>query len=196
MLRVLVILLALAAHPLLAHALGLSSQAPAPTIRAEYVSSYCDGNRPIAVINLHINGDDVGLPGILYVAMHDPAEQQASYAVAGSNDWYEYGGEAMYPPYAVVTAGLQDVSLRLAAGPVDWKLYVGYGALTPRAEAIVQAGQSVVAKARAMGRAVTGIDPNHHRRALVQEDMKRNAKFINVLTWGPANMSVCDANVN
>lgn len=182
----------LAAVSLPCHALGADALTQPSSIQAEYVSSYCEGSRPSVVVNLHINATDLGRPGILFVGMLDPDEHRVSYAVAGSNNWYEYSGEALYPPYAVVTGGLQDVALRLAAGPAAWKLYLGYGALTERSESMVQAAMDVVAKARERGRAnVPTVDPNHYRRALVQQDMERNGKFIHVLTWGPDNLAVC-----
>lgn len=163
----------------------------AAPVSVQFVKAFCDGLQPYVQIVLHISPSDAGLPGLLYVASSDPSQTQANYLVAGDPQWYVFQGEAMYVPYAIVRTGLQDTTLTLPAGVPGWQLWVGYGALTPQGEAQAQAGVTAVAKARAAGRNPPPIDADYIRRALIQEDMKHNGKYIPALAWDSNTVMNC-----
>ena len=185
---------ALAALPFQALAGALASQAATPTIRAELAQSYCAGQQAFVVVNLHVNAGDVGIPGMVYVATSDPSEQQANYTVMGSPAWYAYQGEAMYVPYAVVSGGMQDASLTIPVGEIGWKLWVGYGVLTAKAANALTSSAAAQANAAALGKTIPAVDPDHMRRAFIQEDMRQNGKYIAVLDWSRANVPDCNPN--
>lgn len=172
---------------------SLASQAATPTIRAELARSYCNGLQPYVVVNLHVNLADIGVPGIVYVATSDPNEQQANYTVLGSPSWYAFQGEAMYVPYAVV-GGMQDAALTIPAGELGWKLWVGYGVLTPKAANALTSSAAAQANAAALGKTIPAVDPDHMRRAFIQEDMRQNGKYLAVLDWSRANVPDCNPN--
>lgn len=182
------------ATPLQAEAGPLAALAAVPTIQAELARSYCAGTQAFDVVNIHVNPADVGLPGLVYVATSDPAEQQANYTMLGSPSWYAYQGEAMFVPYAVVSGGLQDAALTIPAGAFGWKLWVGYGALTAKAANALIASATAQANAAAIGRTLPAVDPDHMRRAFIQEDMRQNGKYIAVLDWSRANVPDCNPN--
>lgn len=184
----------LAAIPLQVLAGVLASQAAVPTISAELAQSYCAGQQPFVVVNLHVNAADVGMPGMVYVATSDPTEQQANYTVMGSTGWYAFQGEAMYVPYAVVSGGLHDAALTIPAGEIGWKLWVGYGVLTAKAANALTASAAAQANAAALGKTMPAVDPDHLKRAFIQEDMRQNGKYIAVLDWSRANVPDCNPN--
>ena len=81
--------------------------------------------------------------------------------------------------------------MTLPVGPVGWKAFVGYGALSEKAEATVQSAQQAIKKVRDSGKTAPTLDPNHHRRSFIQHDLGTNGKYSFVMAWTAAQIAAC-----
>lgn len=167
-----------------AHAQFTSSASPG--IAIANVRTFClNRSIPYLQAEIVINHADQGLPGVLYVGVLDDARQQPYFLA--STGWMAWSS-GMVPAYSVQRQGLVNttVTLNLASLPPlpGISIYMGYGALTPAAEKTVQAGieAGVAMRRKFPDRAWPPmVEPDHHRLALVQDDMTRNAKYRLVL---------------
>ncbi|MCY0853038.1 hypothetical protein [Cupriavidus sp. D39] len=156
----------------------------------------CAGRTPVVTLNLLVNPEDAGRPGLIYVGVHDPQQMQAALLNQDSA-WEAFTGAALIP-HIVRRDGLSSVRLNipLSSSPSyqGWSLYVGYGALTLASEAMVQKAVVAVAgvKARYPDRPVPAVDEDHFKRSLIQEDMRKNTKYRFVRAFTPELMSICE----
>lgn len=168
--------------------------APVSNISISGTKTYCNNNQPFVTVNLLINAPDVGRPGIVYVGSHDPIQLSAEFLTDGG--WAAWSS-AVLPPYVIQRNGLYDMTLQIPlndlAAKQGWSLYVGYGAYTPKDEALVQSTNEAVAKVRAKfpERQIPTIDPDYYKRTLVQSDMTKNAKYHIVRQWTSELLTLC-----
>lgn len=141
-----------------------------------------------------INDRDLGLPGILYVGVLDDGRKHPYFL--GSDGWQAWGSGTI-PAYAVLRQGLSNTTITLNLSSLPplpaLNIYMGYGALTPASEKIVQAGINAVAMMRNKfpERPLPAtVAPDMHRLALIQDDMTRNAKYGLVLS--SRTFPICD----
>lgn len=167
-----------------------------PNLTVVGLQVFCQGLQPYASFALPVLGQDMGRPGIVFVGMHDASRTQAKF-LSGDN-WYDWQS-GLFPVYAVRSGGLVNQQFTLPLNGLlaggGWKLYVGYGALSDQDEMRVQQGITAVNAARAVlgGQGqVTSVDPDHHRRTLVQTDLVRLGKYAYVNTGVENNPKVCE----
>ncbi|MFC6523169.1 hypothetical protein ACFQAT_28810 [Undibacterium arcticum] len=150
-------------------------------------------------VEININDEDKGLPGILYIGTINGDKTKAYFLSAAG--WVAVGS-GMIPAYSVVREGLQNARLQIDLSTVPdlmtdtQNIYVGYGALSVAAERSVQASITALEKAKEKlpGRTVKTVDPDMHRLALIQEDLTKKAKYQFVLS--SSNFPVCPGSGN
>lgn len=163
-----------------------------PAITAVGVQVFCQGLQPFVSFVLPVKPNDRGRAGLVYVGMKDQAAANAMFLQGSS--WYSWSS-GMFPVYAV-SSWLNDQSFtlplnsNLAGG--GWSLYVGYGVLTDEAELRVKSYVQTMQQSEAIaGKKVSGIDPDHYRRTLVQSDMVQSGKYSYINTGLELNSSFC-----
>jgi hypothetical protein len=187
--RAMVLAWAFAALPATAQMIASS-----PNLTVVGLQVFCQGLQPYASFTLPVLGQDLGHPGIVFVGMHDASRTQAKFLSGDS--WYDWQS-GLFPVYAVRSSGLGNQQFTLPLNGLlaggGWKLYVGYGVLSDQDEARVQQGIIAVNAARAVrGGQVANVDPDHHRRTLVQTDLVRFGKYAYVNTGVENNAKVCE----
>jgi hypothetical protein len=96
-----------------------------------------------------------------------------------------------------MSSGLYNTNLTIPLPPSlirdDWRLYVGYGALSTESESRVQLAINTVnaAKALDINANISAVDPDHYRRSLIQMDMTKNGKYVYVNTGIKNKPNVC-----
>lgn len=176
-----------------AHA-GPWTPVPDSTIAIGAVQAYCIATQPYISVQLLINASDAGRPGLVYVASHDPDQTMGEGYSSGG---WEVLQSQMLPILIIARSGLVNTTLNIPmnnpGGKQGWSLYVGYGVLTDKDEAMVQQSMVAVAKMRAAHpeRQVPSIDPDYQRRVLIQQDMTKNAKYKLVRKWTPDIAGMC-----
>lgn len=164
-----------------------------PSITATGVQVFCQAQQPYISFVLPVMAADQGRPGLIYVGMRNDSATAAMFLQGGS--WVPWNG-GLFPVYSTVTSGLRDQQYTLplngylAGG--GWVLYAGYGVLTSDGEARVQAYITTVQNTETItSRKVNGIDPDHYRRSLVQDNMVRFGKYSYISTGVENNSRVC-----
>lgn len=166
------------------------------TIKITNVQTYCSGDQPWVHFRVNVNPEDAGKPGLLYVGAHDPSQRVAQFYIAGA--WVQ-AASTMFPPYAVARGGLYSMDVDAPLNDPDtrqgWIMYAGYGVLTAADESKVQQAIAAVAIAREKfpGRNIPGVDPDHHRRVFIQDNMTKGGKFQVVRQWSPDIQNLCVA---
>lgn len=156
----------------------------------------CVGRTPVLDVALSINGSDMGRPGLVYVGAHDAQQTEASF-LGQDRYWQPLVGVA-FPPAVIRRDGLVSQQIRIplrdVAGYQGGSLYVGYGALSVGAEAMVrQAVASVAtAKARWPDRQIPSVDEDYYKRTLIQEDMRKQNKYSFVRYITPDLTTMCE----
>ena len=174
---------------------GLSLNQMQSTITVTNVQTYCAGDQPWVRFRVNVNPEDAGKPGLLYIGAHDPGQSVAQFFVSGA--YWLPASSTMFPPYAVVRNGLYSVDVAAPLNDPDtrqgWVMYAGYGVLTPADEAKVQQAIAAVAIARERfpGRSIPAVDPDHHRRVFIQDNMTKGGKFHIVRQWTPDIQNLC-----
>ncbi|WP_207002665.1 hypothetical protein [Trinickia mobilis] len=162
----------------------------------------CSGTVPVYSETITI--PEAGQPGLVFVGMYNPAKTQADY-LAQSGAWGTYQG-GLYPPYGRYDAGLPGSVQVLVPLPgndgttnavLGWTMYVGYGVLTPDAQAQVQARRSALNSMRAQ-RIAAGTwnaaydSDDQFKWSLVQKDLTDNGKYHLSLVIPPLNCNPPD----
>lgn len=169
------------------------AQVAAPsTISVKKVRLFCQRQRPYITFTLPINTSDQGRPGLLYIGMHDPAMSQANFL--RNHTWLNWQS-GLFPVYAVMRGGLYSTRLTIPLPPritgSGWHLYAGYGALSIEDELRVQRAIDTVNKAKALNLNISGVEPDHYRRSLIQMDMSKNGKYTYVNFDIKNNSNIC-----
>lgn len=157
----------------------------------------CWGSVPLLSLTLNINPADTGRPGLVYVGAHDPMQTQGA-VLNQSGAWEPFTG-AMLTPYIIRRDGLTlqvvQIPLPNAADWQGWSVYVGYGALTAEADAMVVKAVASVATVRAQfpDRTIPAVNEDHFRRSLIQEDMRKNNKYVFVRNITPDLIGMCNS---
>lgn len=148
----------------------------------------CNGERKRVVARVLFNlqaGGDVGVPGLLYIAAHNPSSEQATF-FSLDGGWQEWEG-GMLPIFRVVRDGLQDINIEIPLGINFMKfrrriLYVGYGRYLPGMEEQVRRWRLGLEKAREKFPDRQLYDPgdDYLRRALVEKEMKDSERYVKV----------------
>lgn len=135
------------------------------------------------VVSGNVDAGHYGMPGLIYVALHDKTTDRG-YVYDLYQTWSEWGG-GLLPVYAVVRDGLGAMSFKANVTPYvlsgTHALYVGYGVLTPEMERKVDVRRQAIERAKAMGRTFRDDGDDHLRRALIEGDMRKAGRYIEVL---------------
>lgn len=180
---------------LLAHTAGAISQTVGGNV-------YCAGNAfnpaPASVsVAGTVAAADVGLPGAVWVGIEDPASPGYPAAFLTPSGWVAWttGGFPTYLetpamgssfsysaciPFSASGGGCASTS----ADFVGWKVYAGYGVLTPEHQSLIAKRRASLDRSRAM------LEQKGKWRAEYEDDVSfRNAlvqKSTNDGRWGPA----------
>lgn len=180
--------------------LSLSSDS---TIKVSGVQFFCTQNgNPAVTARLLVNQEDRGLPGVVYVAAHNDERTEAWFIQGGS--WVQWQG-GYFPIYSIQGAGIQDttITLELPASNVRSSLpnvapfaniFIGYGVLTNASEAMVQkvAAAHAALRAKTPDKNMPVVDPDHQRRAYVQEDLTKKVKY--QMIAAASSLPTCQSN--
>lgn len=161
-----------------AHALSVSD------VRQE-----CRGERTRVVAKVSFNlqvGGDAGVPGLIYVAVHDPDMKRATF-FSPDDGWQEWEG-GMLPIFQVMRSGLQDMNIEIPLGMDYTKfrghtLYVGYGLYLSDMEERVRKWRRGLETAREKFPDRQLYDPgdDYVRRAFVEKEMKDSERYLKVV---------------
>lgn len=172
------------------------SPASPSTIRLANYRTFCVNQTiPFLQVDLVVNDQDRGLPGVIYLGVIDDSGTRPFFL--GSDGWLEVTSGTI-PPYSIQRQGLQNFSLSMDLSSLPQvngrNLFIGYGALTAASSRMVQAGIDAATKMkeRFPNRPVMTVEPDLHRIALVQDDMTKNSKYHFVIN--AANFPICDSN--
>lgn len=162
---------------------------PLPSV--EVVRESCSSRR--ITVGLRLAQQDVGKPGVVYVAVHDDSQTRAFFLTAAG--WVPWQG-GMFPIHTVARDGLRNTTIQVPdphligmdEGFTQWNLLVGYGALSEADERLVQRYVQGVelAKTRSQGGPAHAVHPDQFRLALVQKDLTDNGKYQVALRWDSA----------
>lgn len=158
------------------------------TIKVSGVQFYCSTNgNPVVTARLLVNQEDRGLPGVVYVAAHNDEQTEAWFSQGGT--WVEWQS-GYFPMYSINGGGIQDTTITLELPAANSRstlpgvapfanIFIGYGVLTNANEAMVQrvAAANAAARAKTPDRNLPVMDPDHQRRAYVQEDLTKKVKY-------------------
>lgn len=174
------------------------------TIKVSGVQFFCGGSgNPVVSAKLLVNPEDRGLPGVVYVAAHNDEKTEAWFMQG--NTWVEWQS-GYFPMYSINGNGIQDTTITLelpatnirptAPGVAPFaNIFIGYGVLTTANEAVVQkvAAANAAARAKTPNQKLPVMDPDHHRRAYVQEDLTKKVKYQMIASR--ASLPTCQSSV-
>ena len=140
----------------------------------------CMDRTPYLEVDLFINQQDQGRPGLIYAAVVDKARTKAFFY--HNNSWVSWEGGGAYPIMYVMRNGLFKTKLLLMVSgnlPSDGELYVGYGALSIKDEKLVENSMLGVAKVKEKypDRKIAAVDADTFKRALIEQDLTKNSKY-------------------
>lgn len=152
----------------------------------------CQGTTPTLEIT-YSTGGDAGNPGLFWLGVIDPAQQQTAY-LDQTNSWQSYQG-GLYPPQGVYQGGLPGfVAVRASmpgtdmttAAYVGWTIHAAHGVLSSQAQALVANRRIALDKVKpqrvAAGNWNSDYDQDDRfKLSLVQKDMTDNNKHVAVL---------------
>jgi hypothetical protein len=154
--------------------------------------------------------DEAGLPGLIWVGMHNPAKT-AAYLLDLQGGWDAYNG-GLLSPAGRYDNGLPgtlviDVALPPGSTPgttdayVGWQIYEGHGVLTQKSiQQVAQRRQAL--DAIKPSRVAAGTWPASYdsddqiKWSLVQKDMTDNGKYVLAMTVPAINCAPMDGGGN
>lgn len=153
----------------------------------------CVGTTPTLTLT-YSPGADGGSPGVFYVGITDPAQQQASF-LDQTNTWQAYPG-GLYIPEGVYQGGIPGSITLKAAMPgtdyttsayVGWTIYAGHGILTSDAQALVANRRSALNAVKPQRVAAGTWNPDYDsddrfKLSLVQKNMVDAQKYMPAIT--------------
>ncbi|OGQ51539.1 MAG: hypothetical protein A3J24_11295 [Deltaproteobacteria bacterium RIFCSPLOWO2_02_FULL_53_8] len=164
------------------------------------VRQECHGARKRVVTKVSFNlqvGGDAGVPGLLYIAVHNPTSEQATL-FSPDGGWQEWEG-GMLPIFQVMRDGLQDMNIEIPLGANFSKfrghpLYVGYGLYLPGMEEHVRKWRLGLEKAREKFPDRQLYDPgdDYVRRAFVEKEMKDSERYLKVVDIAVTGCALSD----
>lgn len=154
----------------------------------------CEQSRAFVEVQVLINADDKGKPGVIYAGLSD-TNQTIGYLFDG-NSWVKWGG-GLFSPYLIGRAGLVDTVIRVPVANIEdfpnTQFYIGYGTLLPGDEDKIQRyiqGYNTI-KAKYPDRNIPFVDPDQQRLAFVQKNMTDLFKYHYIMDWTYQTFTMC-----
>jgi len=155
---------------------------------------------PSATFSFGLNVDeDAGNPGLVYLAMVDPAQRNA-YFFQDGNTWVKWDG-GMLPMFSIERDGVESKQISVNLGRsyrafAGFTLYVGYGLHHPEMEDVVQKRREGLNKAHEMFPQRSLYDPgdDYMRRALIERELKDTQRYKAVMTIQCPNTGIGGVN--
>ncbi len=166
------------------------SQAYAFTVSDQKAECSFNGlyNPPSARFKFQLDVEqDAGTPGLVYLAMVDPAKKNAYFFIS-QNVWNKWDG-GLFPILSIERNGVQPMQITADLGTAykayaGYTLYVGYGLHHPEMETVVSKRRQGLNKARQAFPDRNIYDPgdDYMRRSLIERELRDTQRFKEVMT--------------